>query len=383
MKLTDKIVRDLCPPPRGKQTKVYETGSGGFGVRVTSTGARSFILNYTSRGREHRLTIGTYPTWSVSAARERMRLLRRQIDADIDPLAPRTQRAARQTVAQLWSRYASEVLLTKSERTIANETSMWRRLILPRIGSKFIEDVLPEHIDALHLMISRTTPFQANRALASLRFAFSKAIRWRLVTSNPAIGVSQNREPARERYLTVEERKRFVAALDSRPDTPTTLALRLLLLTGCRKTEALAAPWSQFDLTEGVWFKPAAFTKQKAIHRVPLSEAALQVLKRARTLSDSHFVFPGSGRSGHIVEIKTMFRQICKQAEIEDFRTHDLRHSYASVLASSGTSFAVNGRLLGHTQIATTQRYSHLFDDVLREATERASRGHLGSSDHA
>ena len=133
-----------------------------------------------------------------------------------------------------------------------------------------------------------------------------------------------------------------------------------------------AARWDQFDLDRGIWTKPGASTKQKTEHRVPLSAPALQLLVKLRNAADddAEYVFPG--RVGdHRIEIKDNWAEICAAAKIKGARIHDLRHTYASMLASSGTGLPMIGALLGHTQPSTTARYTHLFDDPLRKATER------------
>ena len=146
----------------------------------------------------------------------------------------------------------------------------------------------------------------------------------------------------------------------------------MLLLTGARRGEVQGARWDHFDLESGVWTKPGSTTKQKTVHRAPLSAPARQLLSDIRSNSDtrSEYVFPS--RNSHRVEVKRNWAAICRAAEIEDLRIHDLRHSYASLLASGGASLPVIGALLGHSQPATTARYAHLMDDPLR-LQQRAS----------
>jgi integrase len=370
--LTDALIRSLTPPSAGKQTKVYDNRFPGFGLRVTASGRKSFVLNYSCNGRERRVTIGFYPVWSLAAAREQASKLKRMADAGQDPLAQREKDRSRVTVAALWDRYRRDVLPGKRPRTAKDEGSIWRRLILPCFGTLFADSVRPEDVEALHRRISKCTPVQANRCLASLRHVFNKGVRWGLVASNPVAGVGKNPETPRERYLSNEEMERFFAALDGREERPSVLAIRLLLLTGCRKSEALRSTWGQFDLANRVWTKPSSHTKQKRLHRVPLSSGSVETLRRARALSNSDYVFPG--RNGEpLSDIKKVFRSICEEARITEFRLHDLRHSYASFLISNGTGLPEIGRLLGHTQIATTLRYSHLADEPLRRATQMMS----------
>jgi integrase len=150
----------------------------------------------------------------------------------------------------------------------------------------------------------------------------------------------------------------------------------------------LSATWSEIDLDAGTWIKPSAHTKQKKTHRVPLSESALTLLRQIRegqqqAVSDAkwrwvirqppRFVFPGTGGQS-LQGVKRLWASVCKEADIADAHLHDLRHTYASILVSSGLSLPIIGRMLGHTQAATTQRYAHLADDPLREAANIAGR---------
>jgi len=163
-----------------------------------------------------------------------------------------------------------------------------------------------------------------------------------------------------------------------------------LLLTGARRGEVLAATWDQFDLEAGVWIKPSSHTKQKREHRVPLSAPARRLLADMRAEAErrakerqrelSKYVFPARVGGGAMVEIKSAWAALCRAAKLECVRIHDLRHTYASVLASAGLSLPVIGALLGHTQPGTTARYAHLFDDPLRAATERAAAIVTGSA---
>lgn len=372
-KLTDALVKSLSVPAGRSDVKEYDDRVSGFGVRVTSGGKRSFFLNYVAAGRERRYTFGHYPAWSVAAAREQAAKLRRRVDAGEDPQEERAELRASKTMLDLHVRYTSDVASAKATSTADDEKTIWQKFILPALGRKRLADVTFSDVEKLHRSVSAAAPVRANRMVALLRHAFNKAIQWDWATSNPAAGVKRNAEHPRERFLSREELEAFFAALDNRPETSSTLALRFILLTGCRRGEALSALWEQFDLVSGHWTKPSAHTKQRRTHRVPLSTEALATLKRARALTNGDVVFPGS-KGEPLVEIKKMFKAVLAEAGIEGLRIHDLRHSYASVLASGGAPLNVIGRLLGHTQAATTMRYAHLFDEPLREASEFMSK---------
>ncbi len=384
-RLTDAVVRSL-PAPAGGNRITYDRGKDavrGFGVRVTTAAAKSFILNYRIAGRERRLTIGSYPTWSVARARDEAKRLRREIDTGADPLGEREAERVAATVNDLADRYLAEHAEPK-KRTADTDRKMIDRHIRPRLGSRKVKDIRFGDVDRLHREISKTAPYVANRVAALVSKMFSLAVRWEMRPDNPVKGVERNPEERRYRYLSGDELRRLTEALASHPNQAAANAVRLLLLTGARRGEVLGASWDQIDLDAAVWTKPSSHTKQKKEHTVPLSAPARQLLVDMKADADeqekkgapaSPFLFParaGAG-GGHLTEIKKSWASICKAAQLDGVRLHDLRHTFASVLASAGLSLPVIGALLGHNQASTTQRYAHLFDDPLRAATERAA----------
>ena len=232
-----------------------------------------------------------------------------------------------------------------------------------------IDKITVKQVEKLHISLS-DTPYQANRVLALLSTMFNLAVKWGLLDKNPCKGIEKFSETPRERYLNKAELKQLVETLDKFKDRTVASALVLMMLTGCRKTEALTATWDQFDLEEGVWTKPSHHTKQKRTHRVPLNPAAVALLLGIERKGD--YVFPGRIKDQPLQDIKKAWETIRVDAKIPDVRMHDLRHTYASLLASQKLSLPIIGALLGHTQAQTTMRYAHLLDAPLREATNSA-----------
>jgi integrase len=155
-------------------------------------------------------------------------------------------------------------------------------VILPKLGSLSVASVSTRDIESLHGLL-KATPYRANRVLALLSKMFSLACQWHAKNpvwraDNPAAGIKHFPEEKRERWLREDELNRLTAALNAYPNQDAANAIRLLLLTGARKTEVLAATWPQFDLVEGIWTKPSAHTKQKRTEHVPLSTAVIKLL---------------------------------------------------------------------------------------------------------
>jgi integrase len=381
-RLTDAVVKRIPAPNKG-YTVSHDSEARGFAVRVTAKGARSFILNYYTRGgRDRCYTIGQFPGWSTTAARAKARELRREIDAGGDPLAEIEAERSAPTVAELIDRFESEHLPRKRASTARDYRRMLDNHIRPHFGAHAkVADVTFTDVDALHRKITRSgAAYAANRCVAIVSKMFSLAVRWRMCETNPAKGVERNTEHHRRRYLSGNELSRLVAALADHPDRQVADAVRFLLLTGCRRGEALGMRWADVDPGKGVWSKPPSSTKQKTFHEVPLSAPARALLARIReeqTAQDPKrprgaFVFPSAASAtGHLVEIKKSWAALTRAAGISDLRLHDLRHSYASALVSSGASLPLIGAMLGHASPTTTARYSHMFADPQRAAAER------------
>jgi integrase len=371
--LTDAIVKRLPVPARDDVT-TKDTLVKGFGIRVTAGGARSFTLNYRRKldGRQRRITIGSFPSWSTVAAREEAKRLKREIESGSDPVGDQQDSRAAPTIADLWVRFEQDYLPRKRPSTQRVYRQQVTADILPAFGDLKVAVVTHADVDRFHHGM-RNRPTHANRTLAVFSRMFSLAIRWGWRLDNPCKGVERFGENKRQRYLTGPELVRLSTALAELRDQDAANAIRLLLLSGARCGELLAAKWADIDFDAEVWTKPASTTKQATLHRVPLSEGACALLRemRAQAADDAEYLFPARG-GGHRPHVNEAWIKARKAARIDGVHLHDLRHTYASVLASAGLSLPVIGALLGHSTPVTTHRYAHLFDDPLRAATNRA-----------
>jgi integrase len=378
--LTDAIVKRQPAPARPNRIR-RDKSETGFGLRTTRKGAKSFVLDYTTRGGiERRYTIGEFDhPWKTVAARAEARQLKQLISQGGDPLADKAEERAAPTVAQLCDRFEEEILPNKRPATASAYKMILRKYVRPHFGAHTkVADVQFTNIDALHRKTTKDGgPYIANRMHSVVRRLFNLAIRWGMRTHNPAKGVERNPEYHRRRYLSADELKRLIAALATHPDQQAANIIRVLLYTGSRKTEALSMRWADVDLTEGLWSKLPRSVKQGQHHQVPLSAPVRQLLSeiRAAQLAENPklgaYVFPSHGETGHRIELKSQWANLCETAAIEGLRIHDIRHSYASLLASGGSSLVLIGSLLGHSSPLTTARYSHLLRSAEAEATER------------
>jgi integrase len=375
MKLTDAVIKRLKAPAGGYV--VHYDQPAGFGLRVTAGGVKAFIFNYRVRGsrRERRITLGRFPSWSTTGARAEAMRLRRLVDQGGDPLGDFELDRSAPTVADLIERFMAEhVTPYKRPETARGYRALLAKHVRPHFGKHVrVAEVQFSDINALHRKITRAgTPYAANRVMALLSKMFALSVRWEMRSDNPARGVEHNPEVKRKRYLSSAELTALTAALAAHPDRKVANIVRVLLLTGARAGEVYGMRWDELDLGKGIWSKPGSTTKQKTDHVVPLSAPARQLLAeiRARQTGAGVYVFPGKSKTGHMNAIERSWATICKRAGITGLRMHDLRHSFASQLASAGASLPLIGSLLGHSNPTTTHRYAHLFDDPMRKAVE-------------
>lgn len=260
----------------------------------------------------------------------------------------------------------------KRASSVQSDQILLKKHILPKVGGKKVAAVTHRDVESLHLAM-KATPYQGNRMVALLSKAFNLAISWGWRTDNPAKGIIRFQEEKRDRWLSDEELRRLCGVLDAYPDQMVASVFRFQLLTGARRGEVLSAERAAFNLERGVWTKPTHQTKQKRTEHVPLSSQALalvvSVIERGHPTSS--FLFHGYDPSKPLKDVHKAWGTITRAAELPGYRQHDNRHTYASHLVSSGLSLVIVGRLLGHSSPSTTQRYAHLADDPIRQATER------------
>ena len=388
LKLNEKIVRDA--ENLGRDYQIFDTDVRGFSITIYPSGNRAFTLDYRIAGRQRRMTIGRWPEWNTVAARERAKELRRDIDEGIDPLSLRESSREAPRVNDMISRYLAEHTPHLAARNAADQHTIMHKLVAPDWGKKLVTEITKADVEKLLTKIAagrarpskakpnnrarklqgpKPTPVRANRVGEVLRKMFTLAIVWGMRTDNPASGFRRRIENERERFLTQEEIGRLAKALDAAKDQRAAGIIRLCMLTGARSGEVRQARFEQFNLDLGSWSKPAATTKQRKIHRIPISADVAAIVRQRALLvpRGNQWLFPGDTPGQPVKEIRRFWIGIQTEAKLPDVRIHDLRHTFASLLVSGGASLEMIGKLLGHTQMQTTQRYAHLMDSPLRD----------------
>lgn len=392
LKLSEKTLRD-AEPLAGRSYQVFDTEILGLSARVHCSGTRAFTLDYRYAGRQRRMTIGRWPEWSVSAARERAKELRRMIDDGQDPLSAREDLREAPRVKDMIDRYIREHLPKLAPANAGDQISMLKKMLEPAWGNRLVADInkvdVAKFLDfvaegrprpckqkpnnrARKLQGHKPTPVRANRMGEILRKMFTLAMEWDWRADNPAQGFHRRIEHARERFLSPEELTRLAAVLDKAEDQRAASIIRMCMLTGARVGEVRAARFEQFNLDYAIWSKPASTTKQRKIHRVPISQDVVAIVRQRQLVvpRGNQWLFPGDTIGKPVREVRRFWLKVQTEADLPDVRIHDLRHTFASLLVSGGASLEIIGRLLGHSQMQTTQRYAHLMESPLRAGVD-------------
>lgn len=296
----------------------------------------------------------------------------------------RTREAMRKTLNDLIERYIQDVLPQKPRSQIKQtyQLEWWRS----ELGSFSIAEIVPARIAEKRDQLareetyrgSRRSPATVNRYLAALSHAFTIAVKeWGWADENPVRKVAKLREPrGRVRYLSDDERDRLLPACQASSDPRLYPLVMMALSTGARQGEILKLKWSDVDLKRGV--AVLHDTKNQERRALPLTGLALNEiaeLGRVRQI-DTDLVF--ADLKGNVGFPRNAWEAALKEAEIEDFRFHDLRHSAASYLAMSGATLAEIAEVLGHKTLQMVKRYSHLTEQHTSKVVARMNEKFLG-----
>jgi integrase len=373
--MATKLTKTICDKTQADAKRdvfVWDSAISGFGLRVKPSGVKSFVAQYRIAGRSRRMVLGQYGRITVEQARKLAQKAFGAVAQGEDPLEERQAQRGGATVKELGERYLEEHARPKKKPvSVMNDEMNLKNHVYPRLGSRSVREVTREHVGKLHHSM-RDTPGAANRTLALLSKMFNLAEAWGLRPdgSNPCRHVQRYRENKIERFLSADELARLGTALkaaetDESESPEAIAAIRLLVLTGCRRGEILGLRWEYVDLERRCLRLPDSKTGAKV---VPLNAPALQVLDRLEKRSE--WVLPGRVHGKPLNNLSKAWENITEAAKLEKLRIHDLRHAFASVGASSGQSLLIVGKLLGHSQASTTQRYAHLSQDPVAAASE-------------
>ena len=357
----------------GKDAMFWDRDLPGFGVRVYPSGSKVYVVQTRSRGKSKRITLGRHGMLTADQARkmaiESLMALKNGQD-------PRARPATTVTVKELVALYFRDHVAHHCKASTAKAyRRLVERFILPTYGHLPVEKVDREDIAQLHRNLGNR-PCQANRVLEIAVKLFNLAEEWQLRTGgNPCRFVRKYPEQRRERFLTDEEFRRLGDVLkemeaDGSLPVYAAAAIRLLMLTGCRRNEIVTLEWKNVDLEGGEIRLQDSKTGPRM---VPLSPAAARVLRDLPRVEGNPYVIPGFRPGRHLADLNHYWDRVREKADLEDVRLHDIRHSFASRALALGESLSMIGKLLGHSKIDTTSRYAHLARDSIKASSARVA----------
>ena len=378
LKLTKRAVDSLHVS--SGDTVVWDRDLPGFGVRVYASGRKVWCVQVRGpSGKPRRKALGRFGEVTPEKARRDAVIaidrIKRGLSLDPPLEAPEP------TVLDLAERYMeSHVRVNCKPRTVASFESLVRVHIVPELGHIRLSELERSHISGLHHKL-RMTPFQANLVVKVLSGMFRLAEAWEMIPPGRDLcrSVRPYREKSRERFLSSDEYRRLGDALDKAEMDgsvclPAIHAIRLLLLTGCRKDEIRTLKWDDIDRSSGTIHLRDGKT---GLRHVPLAPAVLAVLNEIPRIDGNPWVIVGNSPAIHLGagSLDYHWQKIRSLAKLEKVRLHDLRHSYASRALALGEGLPMIGELLGHRKVETTARYAHLMKDA-----EKASANKVGAS---
>jgi len=415
---TISSLEKILLPVTGKRTYYKDTQLKGLIVDIRANGSKSFYVYKKINGKPERILIGAFPDMSVELARKQAKIILGQIALGNNPNQDIQKIKKEMTLGKLFEEYMTRYskIHKKSwkydEREINKYLSHWFK--------RRISDISKIDIKLLHEKIySENGLYQANRILERIRGMYSKAIEWGWEGQNPATGIKKYKEKSRDRFVQPSEMPCLLRAISEEENETIRDFLWILLFTGARKTNTLMMRWDEINWDTNEWRIPD--TKNGEPLLVPLSGRAMDILKVRYERSNSPWVFPqDENNQKHLNDpkkgwIRTLERasfylwqnntrlkkwldeiqnemnyfpaqilykkavQRSKQKKIElppslmDVRMHDIRRTFGSYQAISGSSLQVIGKSLGHKSTQATQIYARLNLDAVRSSVEKAT----------
>ena len=372
--LTQKFIQTASCPENKRRIDYFDTQCKGLLIEVRSSGGMTWYLRYTDiRGKQHQYRIADTRDLNLDQARKQVDILRSKIAQGEDPSA---EKALLRSVPTFYEFVAERYMpfIKIDKRSWISDDSYLRNHLLPAFGKLPIDSITKRQVIEFHhgMQEKGYAVGTANRCLVLLRYIFNLSIRWEVpnMVKNPTKDVALFKNETKcERYLTKDEAQRLYASLEDSDNPLLKFIIPMLILTGARKREALDAKWEDFDLVRRQWRIP--FSKV-GVRYVPLSSGVLQLLAIIPRPEGNPYVFPSPVTGKPFKSFFCSWNTARKNADLADVRIHDLRHSFASFLVNAGRSLYEVQKILGHTQIRTTQRYAHLSQETLIDAANAA-----------
>ena len=363
---TEKVLVALPVPTDKKPVTYYDDGQAGLCVIVTYGGAKTYYAYMKFQGTPKRIKIGRVGVTKLVEARVKARELKATADKGVDPSEERRDAMKDITLKQFFDEvyFPQYSQVYKRPKSQVKDESMFRNYLASLHNRKMIS-ITRKDLEQLHESIrARVSLYTANRSLGLVKHMYNKAFDWGYPKryENPAHGIKMFKEQSRDRFLQPDELKRFWTALNEES-----------LFIGQRRQNMLSMRWSNVDLNLGFVLFPDS--KNGDPQRIPLIEQAQEILSDMRQSATDDWVFSSraGSKSGHVEDFHRPWYALLKRAGIENFRIHDLRRTFGSYQAITGSSLQIIGKALGDKSQSATLVYSRLTADPVRESIQRAA----------
>jgi integrase len=370
---TKRRIETLPVPTNGQRSYHYDDEVRGLAMAVTPLGKKTFILYRKVAGRPERITVGPYPDLSIEQARAQAMAMNSVIAHGGNPARERRSVRDEMTLAELFDTFLT-LYAKEHKRTWKDDEAMFK-LHLHSLRLRKLHTITGSDVVALHRHIGRTRgQYIANRVVELLCAMFNRARReWGYEGKNPAEGIRPFKERKRERFLDAVELPAFFKALQEETNEVIREYIIVSLLTGARRANVQEMRWDEIDWIRREWTIPPEKAKGDEPMQVVLTPTALEILSRRKASSLGEWVFPGAGKTGHLVEPKKAWTRILDRAGLQDVRLHDLRRTLGSWQAATGASLPIIGKSLGHKSLSATQIYARLDLDPVRASVNKAT----------
>lgn len=368
-KFTKKGLDGLPPCPADSASKEVEYSDldiAGLRVQVNRQGRKFFLFRYQHQGRKRSMKVGAYPEVGIDEARQSVIAWRAMLLKGIDPQDERDEELQTGlTFQQFWEEHLQPHVLANKRSAKADISRIQH--VLAKFGQREMAKITPMELQQFHnenLTVKKLAPASCNRIFELVRRSYNLCCKvWGLLpeSANHAKGIKLFRENNKsERYLSEYEISRLMAALDKAPNQTFADAIRLLLATGCRKSEIFNLRVEHLRLEQESLYIP--IPKSGRGRHVVLNAVALEIVKRRLPLARNGYLFESVRNPGQPINNATKaWTRILKVAGIDPKTTtlHSLRHTHAALLTRVCSLHEIAG-ILGHSHISTSQRYAHL-----------------------
>jgi len=376
-------IETMSLPAEGQRLEFHDTQAKGLLLRFSSTGTKTFCFYRWIKGaaKPERITLGRFPSMTVEQARSKAAQLNASVENGDNPNDRLKLQKTEPTLLELFEDFIVHKRNKKGEHLSAKTVLEYRKSFVSYLepwAKRKLSKITGAEMSALHMKLGKDRPTTANRTMALVSSLYNFGILERAyAVSNPADKIRKYPENERDRFLYPDELPRFFDSLADEPNPDMRDYFLLALLTGVRKANILAMRWDDVNLERAEW---RIIAKGNSAQTVTLSPEAVVILNDRQQEVNNEWVFPSTGKTGHLVEPKSAWKRLLERADLSDLRIHDLRRTLGSWQAKTGASLLIIGKSLNHKSSQSTAIYARLDLEPVRDSINLATAAMLSAA---